>query len=74
MLHLIQIAGRQVPWWPPQSFSVPARPCQSRHDPLAQAAALELGDGPEDVELQFPGRRAGVDPLTGADEPHAKGV
>jgi hypothetical protein len=41
---------------------------QACSDALLDAPALELGDGPENVHLQLPGRCGGIDPLAKGHE------
>ena len=55
---------------PSQALALGPDPREARPHPLLDAAPLELGDGGQDVELESPRRRGGVDALRQADEGH----
>jgi hypothetical protein len=59
---------------PAQSLALAPRALEAGQDALANAVALELRDGREDVELELPGWRGGVDALRQRHEGDAKRV
>lgn len=59
---------------PSQALALGPRALQARLDALGNPRPLELGDRTEDVHLELPGRRRGVDALTERDEGDAKGL
>jgi hypothetical protein len=48
---------------PSEPLPLPPRACESCSNPFLNPRALELGDRPEDMHLEFAGRRGGVDAL-----------
>ena len=70
--HRFDRVLRNLGWGSAQASALtpdPSKPCPH---PLCNSRPLELGNGPQDVHLEFSGRRRCVDALGKRDERHTK--
>ena len=72
MRHGIESRGGDVERLPAEADTLCLGPGHAQLHALADAFALEFRDGPEDVQLQTPRRRRGVDALVQAHEGHTE--